>query len=167
MVVLFTKDKTIWLLKWIPWTNKILWANALRPSDAYIRRQPRTSLFQIMACRLFRTNAGTLSIGPWKINFGESLIEIYTFSLTKLRMKMSSVKSRPICLGLNVFYERNRLPNPSNTFKYFGNLIFSHIVLTLSVERHPTFLQSRCIFSNGLRIGDMVLTQIARFLGPR
>ena len=27
--------------------------NSLMPSDAYMRRQPKTSLVQIMACRLF------------------------------------------------------------------------------------------------------------------
>ena len=31
----------------------LLWLNALRPSDAYIRRGTGSSLVQIMACRLF------------------------------------------------------------------------------------------------------------------
>ena len=48
------------------------------------------------------TNAGTLLIGPSGTNFGEILIEIITFSLKKIRLKVSSAKRRPFCLGLNV-----------------------------------------------------------------
>ena len=49
------------------------------------------------------TNAGILLIGPWGTNFNEILIGIQTFSFTKMHLKMSSVKWRPFCLGLNVF----------------------------------------------------------------
>ena len=35
-------------------------------------------------------------------NFGEIPIEIQTFSLKKIHLKMSSGKWRPLCLGLNV-----------------------------------------------------------------
>ena len=47
------------------------------------------------------TNAGILieSLGT---NFSEILIGIQIFSFTKMRMKMSSAKWRPFCLGLNV-----------------------------------------------------------------
>ena len=48
------------------------------------------------------TNAGILLIGPLGTNFSEILIEIYTFSFTKMDFKMSSAKWRPFCLGLNV-----------------------------------------------------------------
>ena len=48
------------------------------------------------------TNAGILLIGPWGTNFSEILIGIQTFSFKKMRLKMSSVKWRPFCLGLNV-----------------------------------------------------------------
>ena len=48
------------------------------------------------------TNAGILSIGPLGTNFSENLIEILTFSFTKMRLKVSSAKWRPFCLGLNV-----------------------------------------------------------------
>ena len=47
-------------------------------------------------------NAGILLIGPLGTNFGEILIEVQTFSLQKIRLKMSSAKFRPFCLGLNV-----------------------------------------------------------------
>ena len=48
------------------------------------------------------TNAGILLIGPLRTNFSEILIEILTFSFTKMRLKVSSAKWRPFCLGLNV-----------------------------------------------------------------
>ena len=47
------------------------------------------------------TNAGLLLIGPLGTNFNEILIEILTFSLKKMRLKVSSAKRRPFCLGLN------------------------------------------------------------------
>ena len=48
------------------------------------------------------TNAGKLLIGPLRTNFREISIEIRTFSFKKMRLKVSSAKWRPFCLGLNV-----------------------------------------------------------------
>ena len=48
------------------------------------------------------TNAGLLLIGHLETNFSEILIEILTFSFRKMRLKVSSAKRRPFCLGLNV-----------------------------------------------------------------
>ena len=48
------------------------------------------------------TNAVILLIGPLGTNFSEILIEISTFSFKKMRLKVSSAKWRPFCLGLNV-----------------------------------------------------------------
>ena len=47
-------------------------------------------------------NAGILLTGPLGTNFSEIIIEIDTFSLKKMHLKMSSGKWRPFCLGLNV-----------------------------------------------------------------
>ena len=52
------------------------------------------------------TNAGMLLIGPLGTNFSESSIEILKFSFTKMRLKVSSAKWRPFCLGLNVLKVR-------------------------------------------------------------
>ena len=52
---------------------------------------------------IISTNAGLLLIGPLGTNVSEILIEILTFSFKKMRLKMSSAKRRPFCLGLNVF----------------------------------------------------------------
>ena len=43
-----------------------------------------------------------LTHGSLGTNFSEILIEIITFSFTKMRLKVSSAKRRPFCLGLNV-----------------------------------------------------------------
>ena len=48
------------------------------------------------------TNAGILLIGPLGTNFSEISIKIVIFSLTKMCLKVSSPKWRPVCLGLNV-----------------------------------------------------------------
>ena len=48
------------------------------------------------------TNAGILLIGALGTNVSEIFITIYTFSLKKMLLKMSSGKRRPSCLGLNV-----------------------------------------------------------------
>ena len=47
-------------------------------------------------------NAEILLIRPWWTNFNEMSIEILTFSFMKMRLKVSSTKWRPFCLGLNV-----------------------------------------------------------------
>ena len=48
------------------------------------------------------TNVGLLSLETFGTNSIEILMEIQTFSLTKMRLKMSSGKWRPFCLGLNL-----------------------------------------------------------------
>ena len=47
------------------------------------------------------TNAGLFLIGSLGTTFSEILIEILTFSLKKMRLKVSSAKRRSFCLGLN------------------------------------------------------------------
>ena len=47
------------------------------------------------------TSARILLIGPLGTNFSEILIEIYTFSVKKMHLKMLSGKWRPFCLGHN------------------------------------------------------------------
>ena len=47
------------------------------------------------------TSAGILLIGPLGTNVSEILVEIITVSFTKMRLKVSSAKWRPCCLGLN------------------------------------------------------------------
>ena len=48
------------------------------------------------------TNAGILIIRTLGTNFSEIVSEIHTFLFTKMHLKMSSVKWRPFCLGVNV-----------------------------------------------------------------
>ena len=51
---------------------------------------------------IISTSAGILLIGPLGTNFRKILIEIQTFSLKKIRLKMSSAKCCSFRLGLNV-----------------------------------------------------------------
>ena len=62
---------------------------------------------------IIRTNAGILLIRPLGTNFSEILIEILIFSFKKMRLKVSSAKRRPFCLGLN---ELITIPTLSNTW---------------------------------------------------
>ena len=50
---------------------------------------------------IIRTNAGILLIRPLGTNFSEFLVKILIFSFKKMRLKVSSAKRRPFCLGLN------------------------------------------------------------------
>ena len=59
---------------------------------------------------IIRTNAVILLIGTLRTNFSEILSEIHTFSFKKMHLKMSSVKWRPFCLGLNVLKCRQLWP---------------------------------------------------------
>ena len=55
-------------------------------------------------------NAGILFIGPLGTNVSETLIEIHTFSFTKMRLKVSSAKWGPFCLGLKVLCDYKLIP---------------------------------------------------------
>ena len=87
----------------------VIWwpLTSLRPSDAYMRRNLTTigsdnDLSPGRRQAIIWTNAGILLIGPLGTNFSEISIKILTFSFTKMRLKVSSAKWRPFCLGLNV-----------------------------------------------------------------
>ena len=54
------------------------------------------------------TNDGLLLIGPLGTNFSEILIKIIIFSWKKMRLKVSSAKWRPFCLGLNELTMRDK-----------------------------------------------------------
>ena len=57
---------------------------------------------------ILRTNAGILLIGPSGTNFSEFLVEILIFSFKKMRLKVSSAKRRPFCLGPNELIPHRR-----------------------------------------------------------
>ena len=54
---------------------------------------------------IIRTNVGILLIEPLGTNFSDILIEIMTFSVKKMHLKMSSGDWWPFCLGLNELNE--------------------------------------------------------------
>ena len=51
---------------------------------------------------IIETSAGILSMEPLGTNFSEMLINMYAFSFTKMHLKMSYGKWRPLCPGLSV-----------------------------------------------------------------
>ena len=53
---------------------------------------------------IIRTNAGVLLMRPLGTNFSDFLVKIPIFSFKKMRLKVSSAKRRPFCLGLNEFF---------------------------------------------------------------
>ena len=68
------------------------------------------------------TNAGIFLIGPSVTNFNEILIEIPTFLIKELHLKMLSGKWRPFCLGHNVLSkERYQLLALSLCWEITGN----------------------------------------------
>ena len=95
-------------------TQRTTLINSLRPSDAYICIGKLTiigsdnGLSPDRRQAIIWTNAGLLLIGPLGTNFSEILIKILTFSFKKMRLKVSSAKWWPFCLGLNVLRDENR-----------------------------------------------------------
>ena len=65
-------------------------------------------------------------------NFSEFLIEIYTFSLKKMHLKMSSGKWRPLSLGLNVFI----LPVSVPTNLWDLNLVITVLADASALYKH-------------------------------
>ena len=76
------------------------------------------------------TNAEILFIGPLGTNSSETFIEIYTFSVKKMHLKMSSGEWRPFCFGLNYVLRNVGVPlNPDTsvtTLTYDRVLLWCH-----------------------------------------
>ena len=80
------------------------------------------------------TNAGILLIGPLGTNFSQVLIEIHKFSFKKMRLKVSSVKWRPCCLGLNVLTSIDLWACiTNNTNKNYGMYSDFHVITLMVV----------------------------------
>ena len=67
------------------------------------------------------TNAGILLIRPLGTYFSEFLVEILIFSFKIMRLKASSAKRRPFCLGLNEL--KNGVPEPTVKAKIIMQII--------------------------------------------
>ena len=73
------------------------------------------------------TNAGILLIGPLGTNFSEILIEIQTFSLTKIRLEISSANCRQFCIGLNMLTQKEGISN--HTSKLCDNNSYLKVII--------------------------------------
>ena len=78
------------------------------------------------------TNAGILLIGPSGTNFSEILIEIHTFSINKMHLKMSSSKRRLFILGLNMLMNITNVAWCSVGFKTRPIISLGIILFTLA-----------------------------------
>ena len=96
------------------------------------------------------TNARIMLIGPLGTNFSEIFIEIQTFSLKKIRLKMSSAKCCSFRVGLNVL----------KTVHHTRCLI-SHPGCVVQVCQRLSLPQPDS--NNG---SILVTSLIARFMGP-
>ena len=98
---------------------------------------------------IIRTNAGILLIRPLGTNFSEILVEIQTFSLKKIRLKMSSAKCCSFRLGLNVLM--------SSCYLHLGlwllitgvSLTFCRVALSLNIKLY------HCARANEVTLEDV------------
>ena len=103
------------------------------------------------------TSTGILLIGPLGKNFCEILMEIHTFSVKKMHLKMLYGKWSPFCLGLNVLKEK-RLNLASFPQIYYQNHTSSgpgssSTVVTGNQQR-PFILSTQPVLLLQLRTGD-------------
>ena len=116
--------------------------NSLRPSDAYMHLWVSNltiigsdnGLSPERRQAIIWTNAGILLIGPLGTNFSEILIEIQTFSLKKMRLKMSSAKCCSFRLGLNVLNDHTQL-FPVKVRNQFMNLNPGHDIVPSNLSQ--------------------------------
>ena len=109
--VLYTCSTEVWSMHSLLVGLRSGSLKSLRSSDAYVHRYSDHHWFDngLSPGRrqaIIWTNAGILLIWPLGTNFSEILIKIPSLSFKKMHLKMSSVKWRPVCLGLNVSMAR-------------------------------------------------------------
>ena len=83
------------------WAERLIYASVRLPiigSDNGLSPDRRQAIIW--------SNADVLQIGPLGAKFNKIWKKIITFSFKKMRLKMSSSKWRPFCLGLNVLMYR-------------------------------------------------------------
>ena len=91
---------------YIWWSTWLLSVNSLRPTHICVGEltiiASDNGLSPGRRQAIIWTNAWILLIGPYRTHFSEILIEILTFSFTKMILKVPSAKWQPFYLGLNV-----------------------------------------------------------------
>ena len=99
------------------------------------------------------TNAGILLIGPLGTNFSEILFEIQSFSLKKIRLKMSSAKCCSFPLGLNVLTHHSCKFQPISTRHGSGNPLHTWVAMVnpgFMLFTHPANERRCCIVTSSL-----------------
>ena len=100
---------------------------------------------------IIRTNAGILLIRPLGTNFSEFLVEILIFSFKKMRLKVSSAKRRPFCLGLNVKqlvcqWSGPKLCCTNCILCYVNNVSFTHLYCIMGVHMWEMSYILSCLY---------------------
>ena len=94
---------------------------------------------------IIRTNAGILLIKPLGTNFIEFFVEILIFSFKKMRLKVSSAKKRPFCLGLN---ELTNFPWKYSIFVFHfpwqSNICSMYPIIISKIFSHRLWLVCGC-----------------------
>ena len=106
------------------------------------------------------TNAWLLLIGPLGTNFSEILIEILTFWFKKMRLKVSSAKRRPFCIGFNVLMSICNVTN-ENMIKSDLNILLGlhNFSLQATIDHHGLFSVILCYTTIVNYCGKSVLLQ--------
>ena len=123
---------------------------------------------------IIRTNAGILLIRPLGTNFSEFLVEILIFSFKKMRLKVSSAKRRPFCLGLNelinVASQFMRSKVLSNERRHYIRDVFSHWLRTCTPwskpgSVHPSFQIASSLAPTEVKPGVAIATITGELVG--
>ena len=125
---------------------------------------------------IIETNDGILLIWSLGTNFSEILIEIHSFSFTKMHLKMSSGKWRPFCLGLNGL-KPPVLPHVSDktSYKILWSLedmrVVTCIIYHTTAEVPAPFQSDRTILNTNLaaskNLRDLTMRRLLRCFNIR
>ena len=118
------------------------------------------------------TNGGILLIGPLGTNFNEILIEIYTFSLKKMHLKILPGKRWPFCLSLNelkliylYFFVDKQITTSQLKHKclFSKNTITNNLLSKFSFKcnLHPKVLQTIVFITISVRIKSDIWSNIS------
>ena len=98
----------------------------------HMRQWNSPPLIQIRHQASIWTSAGIMQIRPLGVNFNEISIEIQTFSLHKMHLKMSSRKWRLFCLGLNLLNGHSTTNPNTNRCKFDVYIHWNGSVIALT-----------------------------------
>ena len=109
-------------------------------------------------------NAGLLSIETLGTHISEFVIEIFTFSLKKMHLKISPRKLRPFCLGLNVIITDFLYNQCSSSSWYVYFKLIEIQSRRYPVHKPPDF--RKCLIALRWYIHDIIPNRVLHVLEP-